>query len=187
MKKEKWTIPDTLTLLRVILTFVVIYFILAGFDIKLIAIFFIVAMLTDFLDGKIARKFHQATEFGRKFDIVADRILMGGVALAIVISLGSAGTFGKFEILQIFLIMSRELISLPFAVMLIISKKNFPNTRFVGKVTTFLQGVSFPIVILSVFYSGFGFSIFLAIITSIVGTISAFIYINDVHNLGMKK
>ena len=76
MKREKWTIPDTLTLARVILTVVIVYLILTGFGVILIASLFVIAMLTDFFDGKIARKFNQETEFGRKFDLVADRILM---------------------------------------------------------------------------------------------------------------
>ena len=187
MKREKWTIPDTLTLARVILTVVIVYLIFTGFGVILIASLFVIAMLTDFFDGKIARKFNQETEFGRKFDIVADRILMTGVALAIILSLGSNEIFGRFEILQVFLIMSREIISLPFATMIVISRKEFPKTRFIGKITTFLQGVSFPIIILSAFYSGFGFSIFLVILTSVVGAISAFICINDSYNIGVKK
>lgn len=187
MKKEKWTIPDTLTLARVILAVGIVYLILAGFNITIIAVFFIIAMLTDFFDGKIARKFHQTTEFGRKFDIVADRFLMISVAIAVVFSLGSQGILERFEIFQIFLIMSREIIAFPFATMVLISKKSFPKTRFIGKVTTFLQGVAFPVIILSAFYSFFEFSIFLASITSVVGAISAFIYIKDVHNLGIKK
>ena len=187
MVKKTWNVPNSLTLARVILTFVIIYLILGDFEILWIASLFIIAMLTDFLDGKIARKFNQETEFGRKFDIIADRILMVGVAGAVIISLGSDGTFGKLEILQVFLIMSREIISLPFATLIVLSGKDFPETKFIGKVTTFLQGVSFPIIIISSFYAGFEFSIFLAIVTSIVGAVSAFIYINDAYSLTIKK
>jgi len=187
MKEKTWNLPNTLTLSRVILTFVIIYFILGDFEILIISILFVVAMLTDFLDGKIARKFNQETEFGRKFDIIADRILMVGVVMAVILSLGYSGTFGKLETLQIFLIMSREIISLPFATMIIFSKKEFPKTRFIGKLVTFLQGVSFPIIILSAFYSGFEFSIFLAILTSIVGSVSAFVYINDSYKFVVEK
>ena len=133
MKREKWTIPDTLTLARVILTVVIVYLILTGFGVILIASLFVIAMLTDFFDGKVARKFNQETEFGRKFDIVADRILMTGVALAIIISLGSNEIFGRFEILQVFLIMSREIISFPFATMIVLSGKEFPKNEIYWK------------------------------------------------------
>src|SRR3989344_8081153 len=87
-KKEEniWNIPNTLTLLRVLITFITIYFIFAGYSVITIVVLFAIGMLTDFFDGQIARKFNQTTEFGRRFDVVADRFLMVSIALAFIIS-----------------------------------------------------------------------------------------------------
>ncbi|MCI8286427.1 MAG: CDP-diacylglycerol--glycerol-3-phosphate 3-phosphatidyltransferase [Lachnospiraceae bacterium] len=42
-----------------------------------------VSFLTDFLDGKIARKFNMVTDFGKILDPVADKLTQGGIALAL--------------------------------------------------------------------------------------------------------
>ena len=182
-----WNIPNTLTFLRVLLTFVTIYLIFSGYDLKLVAAFFIVGMLTDFFDGQIARRFNQKTEFGRKFDMVADRFLMVGVVLGIIIDLILDGSLTRYYVLQIFLIMSREIIGLPIAIVAIASGKMIPHARFVGKLTTCLQGITFPLIILNIQYPIFGFSIYFSLITSIVGLISGFAYITDVILMSEKK
>ena len=42
-----------------------------------------VSFLTDFLDGKIARKFNMVTDFGKILDPVADKLTQGGIAVAL--------------------------------------------------------------------------------------------------------
>ena len=120
-KKDEniWNVPNTLTLMRVLITFITIYFIFAGYGVVTIVVLFVIGMLTDFFDGQIARRFNQTTEFGRRFDVVADRFLMVGVALAFIINYGLAGTLTRYHILQILMITSRELIGLPVAIILL--------------------------------------------------------------------
>ncbi len=180
MKEEKiLNIPNTLTTLRVILAFVIVYLIFAGFEIILIVSIFVFAAFTDFLDGQTARRFKQETEFGRKFDIRADRILWGSTALAFLVAFSIRGLLSQIVILQVFLIMSRELISLPFSFAGARAKKEMPQARRIGKLTTLLQGFALPILMLSVFYSFFEFAIYLSIITGIVGAVSASYFIRD--------
>ena len=180
-KKENiYNIPNLLTILRIIITFIVIYFIFAGFNIIYILVTFIIGALTDFFDGQIARRYHEKTEFGRKADMVADRFLMIGVALAFIIKLSIGGSTNGSYLLQIFLIMSREIISLPFGIVLFMSNKEFPHARMIGKWTTTLQGFAFSMVILSIYYPFWNFAIYLVIPTAIIGAISAGYYIRDV-------
>ena len=184
-KKEEniWNVPNTLTLMRVLITFITIYFIFAGYGVVTIVVLFAIGMLTDFFDGQIARKFNQMTDFGRKFDVVADRFLMVGVALAFIINYGLAGALTRDHILQILMITSRELIGLPVAIILLSSGKGIPRVRWVGKITTTLQGFTFPIVILSITYSIFDFSIYLSFLTSIFGIAAGLTFINDVMRM----
>ena len=71
-------LPNKLTMLRIILTpifMAVLYWGFPGADYVALAIF-IVASLTDLLDGKIARKYHLVTDFGKFADPLADKILV---------------------------------------------------------------------------------------------------------------
>jgi CDP-diacylglycerol--glycerol-3-phosphate 3-phosphatidyltransferase len=86
MEKENiFNIPNALTLIRILITFPLIYLIFTDASILYIALIFIIGMLTDFFDGFIARNFNLKTEFGRKFDMFADRILMIGTAVSFLI------------------------------------------------------------------------------------------------------
>ena len=72
-------LPNKLTVLRVILVpFFVVFLLLskANDSMKWIALaLFIIASLTDLLDGKIARKYQLVTTFGKFMDPLADKIL----------------------------------------------------------------------------------------------------------------
>src|SRR3989344_8593315 len=117
MKKSSWTsqIPNALTISRIILTFVVIYLVFIRASLVKIVIIFAIAAITDFLDGQLARKFKWESEFGRKADMIADRFLWAGTALAFIISYGMEGVLTWREGVQILLLMTREIITLPFA------------------------------------------------------------------------
>lgn len=72
-------LPNKLTVLRAILVPVFVFFLLndAGSFNKWIAlVIFIVASLTDMLDGKIARKNGLVTNFGKFMDPLADKLLV---------------------------------------------------------------------------------------------------------------
>ena len=73
----KW-IPNLLTLSRIILVPIFIYFLFSEFNHgKLIALgVFIMAAITDAYDGKIARKHNIITKFGIFFDPLADKFLI---------------------------------------------------------------------------------------------------------------
>ena len=73
-------LPNKLTIFRVILIPFFVFFLLtnvlgaAGDTLALII--FIVASLTDMLDGKIARKYNLVTNFGKFMDPLADKLLV---------------------------------------------------------------------------------------------------------------
>src|SRR5262245_48924119 len=117
MKKQErlLNIPNALSILRIILTFVVMYMILTDSKISSIIVVFGVAALTDWFDGQIARRFNMKTEFGRKIDMIADRFLWGGTAFMFIAVYGVNGYLTPFQGFQILAIMSREVITLPFA------------------------------------------------------------------------
>ncbi|MFH1656022.1 MAG: CDP-diacylglycerol--glycerol-3-phosphate 3-phosphatidyltransferase [Candidatus Omnitrophota bacterium] len=79
-------LPNKLTILRVILTFVFLIFIFPkGLVYKIIALLiFSIAALTDFYDGYIARRENMVTNFGKIMDPIADKLLILGAFLAFV-------------------------------------------------------------------------------------------------------
>ena len=72
-------LPNKLTILRVILVPVFVVFLMmdiTGYDKWIALSIFIIASLTDLLDGKIARKYNLITNFGKFMDPLADKLLV---------------------------------------------------------------------------------------------------------------
>ena len=81
-------LPNKLTILRTLMIPVFLFFLLtdcAGDYSKWIAVVvFILASLTDFLDGHIARKYNLVTNFGKFMDPLADKLLVCSAMIALV-------------------------------------------------------------------------------------------------------
>ena len=99
-KKDKMNLPNKLTIIRVVLIVPFILLLLGshqgwgwfqtifGKDHVLPEILalatFIIASLTDMLDGKIARKYHLVTNFGKFMDPLADKLLVCAAMIVLV-------------------------------------------------------------------------------------------------------
>jgi cardiolipin synthase (CMP-forming) len=70
-KTEFWTIPNLITLYRLLMVPVILYFAISGRE-NLFAIFLVINLISDILDGYIARKFKMETLIGAKLDSFAD-------------------------------------------------------------------------------------------------------------------
>ena len=66
--------PNKLTLLRILMVPLFIWFLYAGFN-ALAILVFVIASFTDYLDGYLARKHGLVTTFGKLMDPLADKIL----------------------------------------------------------------------------------------------------------------
>lgn len=100
-------LPNKLTLFRVILIPFFVFFLLApyfeGYGNYIAVAIFIIASITDFLDGKIARKYHLVTNFGKFMDPLADKLL---VCSAMICLIG----LGKLASWIVIIIIAREFI-----------------------------------------------------------------------------
>lgn len=99
-------LPNKITMSRIILTLFIIILLLfpfdsAGFstpklfineaiviDLKYIiaGILFMIASLTDFVDGYIARKYNLITDFGKMMDAIADKVLVNAILIILACS-----------------------------------------------------------------------------------------------------
>ncbi|MBO6015723.1 MAG: CDP-alcohol phosphatidyltransferase family protein, partial [Lachnospiraceae bacterium] len=81
-------LPNQLTMFRVILIPFFVYVLLDSNNnewFKWVALgIFIVASLTDLLDGKIARKYNLVTTFGKFMDPLADKLLVCSALIALI-------------------------------------------------------------------------------------------------------
>ena len=79
-------LPNKLTMMRIfIIPLIVILYLLrnaiGSFTFPLMGIFFIIASITDYLDGKLARKLNIVTTFGKFIDPLADKLLVLGTLM----------------------------------------------------------------------------------------------------------
>ena len=84
-------LPNKLTVLRVILVPVFMLFLCVPLGLSdtlvrvIAAVLFALTSLTDMLDGKIARKYNMITDFGKLMDPLADKFLVFGAMLGILV------------------------------------------------------------------------------------------------------
>lgn len=95
----KMNVPNRLTVIRLLLVPVFLVFIL-GFGGEVwgrivAAAVFALASFTDFLDGKIARKYHLVTDFGKFLDPLADKFLVLAALAALSYEAASSGKNSK--------------------------------------------------------------------------------------------
>lgn len=180
-------IPNFLTIIRFILAFVVISLIVSKEHMVLVVAVFAVAAITDFLDGTLARHFKWTSEFGRKADMVADRFLWAGTALAFLFSYVLSSGLDWRHWIPLVLMMTREIVSAPFALIAFFSGNILPKVRFIAKTTTLLQGFALPSLLLSINYPLFFYVSWpLSIAAAVVGFRSAMYYIHDTRVIAKK-
>ena len=95
-------LPNKLTIFRVILVIPFVALMLNGYDLWAVAVF-IIASLTDLLDGKIARKYNLITDFGKFMDPLADKLLVCAAMICLV-------EMGRLPAWMVIVIISREFI-----------------------------------------------------------------------------
>ena len=81
-----FTIPNLITLIRILLTPLFIYFLFVDKSYQIFALItFIVASITDAYDGHIARKYSATSRVGKFLDPLADKILICAAFISLVI------------------------------------------------------------------------------------------------------
>ena len=94
-------LPNKITMARLILSLFIIILLLFPFDAAgitvptlfinesivvdiryfIAGVLFIIASLTDFVDGYLARKYNQVTDFGKMIDAIADKVLVNSILI----------------------------------------------------------------------------------------------------------
>jgi CDP-diacylglycerol--glycerol-3-phosphate 3-phosphatidyltransferase len=132
-----WTIPNIITIIRVLLipVFVIVYFLDWKWAHQAGAFIFWFAAITDWFDGYLARKLNQTSAFGAFLDPVADKLI---VATALLLITQSYDTV--WITIPAILLMSREIyISALREWMGQQGKQDLVKVSFAGKAKTMAQ------------------------------------------------
>lgn len=154
-------LPNKLSILRIVMVplFVVMYFLAFTWSPYVALAIFILAALTDMLDGYIARKYNLVTDLGKLLDPIADKILVCAALFCIAVTnplrLGIGGTAVSvgssasllsghvFLAVSGTLVLSRELL-IDAVRQVAASKGKVVQANIYGKIKTVLLDVSIP-------------------------------------------
>lgn len=143
-KKELFTIPNLLSLFRLLLipVYVIIY-LNASQDREyfLAASILAVSCLTDMIDGQIARRFNMVSNFGKLLDPLADK--MTQLTLTICLSIKYPALRG---VLILFVI--KEIFQVCMTYIMYRQGKVLPGSLFAGKICTTVLFVSLILLVL---------------------------------------
>ena len=131
-------LPTKLTVIRICLipVFVVLFFVQFPYHAFVATGVFILACLTDFLDGYLARKRNEVTDLGKFLDPIADKMLVACALIAIITLFDGLWQMGVAVCAMI--ILSRELMVSGFRIVAA-SKNVVLAADIFGKIKTVLQ------------------------------------------------
>ena len=136
-------LPNRLTILRVALipAFVALCMIETELTQVLAALTFILASVTDWMDGWYARKYSQETDFGKLMDPMADKLLVMAALIALVAQ-------GRAPWLAAMVILAREFVISGIRLVATAQGRVIAADKL-GKYKTALQMLAIPMLILS--------------------------------------
>ena len=182
MSKYFIFIPNLLSIIRIGLVYPILNNIyLSNFELSII--FFIIAAITDALDGFLARKMNWQTYLGTLLDPVADKLLLSGTIFILWLN-----QLIPFYIFVIFI--SRDVaILLGAAIQMTLNESDTPLPNLLGKLTTSLQVIYIATIFLkeifNIKFSLYVLDIFIIFITLLSLVVYAYNWFKDIkvfHN-----
>ena len=146
-KEKFWNIPNALSLYRILVFPLILYWIFTGKE-TLVSVFIAISLITDLLDGMIARVFNMKTEIGARLDSWADTGTFICAFLAIYLF--------KWEEVRPYwpmLLIFFGVWLLSYAVVFIKFRGLIGLHTYLFKITGYLQGAFIMILFVSGFYS----------------------------------
>lgn len=131
------TVPNLLSVIRIILVPFFAYFYMNG-KVAVAVVILVLSGLSDFFDGKIARKFNQISELGKLLDPVADKITQITLALLLYLSFAKAADEMLKAFSWVFLIfIGKEAFMVIFSVFMLLLNLRPCAAEIFGKLSTF--------------------------------------------------
>lgn len=128
-KHKILTIPNLLSLFRLLLIPVLLWLYVVRQDYLWAAGVLVLSAATDIIDGIIARKFHMVSDFGKAFDPVADKLTQLAMLICLV-------TRFRWMLLPLILLVVKESVSLVVGLLVIRRTGTVPAAVWHGKAAT---------------------------------------------------
>ena len=179
-------LPNKLTVLRMIIVPIIVilyllpytsldvnYFVIHIFGSSIdfihltVAILFILASITDFIDGKIARSKNLVTTFGKFMDPIADKLLVNSLLILLAFD-------GSIPVLCTLLMIARDLI-VDAIRLLAAQNQNVLAASQLGKAKTMTQMLGIGCVLLCNFpfaWTGLSVDVWLVVLATVISVIS---------------
>ena len=139
----KMNLPNKITMVRIFLIPVLMFFYMASFIPcgKIIALaLFIIASVTDFLDGYIARKYNLVTDFGKFADTISDKMLTFSALFMFMVD----GTLpAPYGVIFATICLARDLVVLGLK-SLVSAKGTVVGSVKIGKIKFFVSLLAYP-------------------------------------------
>jgi CDP-diacylglycerol--glycerol-3-phosphate 3-phosphatidyltransferase len=119
----------------------VFYLTIIPYNYLISAVIFVLAALTDFLDGHIARKYNLVTNLGKFLDPIADKVLVSTALIIMLLPFGNTVILPFYAGIAVAIIIARELIVSGFRI-IAASKGMVLAADKLGKIKTFIQDVA---------------------------------------------
>lgn len=142
-------LPNKLTILRLFMIpiFVVVFYLnVLPYNYALSAVIFVLAALTDFLDGQIARKKNLVTDLGKFLDPIADKVLVSTALIIMLVPAKGEVILPFYAGVAVAIILARELIVSGFRI-IAASKGKVLAADKLGKIKTFLQDIAIVVLL----------------------------------------
>ncbi len=136
-KEQLFNIPNSISLLRIILTFAFIIMVIGNKNLEAFIIF-LIAGATDLLDGMAARFMKQKTKIGTFLDPAADKLLL--FSSYIVLSLPNNQILNSIPLWLTIPVIARDIV-IAISAAILFKFKNYKDFHpsFLGKTSTFIQ------------------------------------------------
>jgi CDP-diacylglycerol--glycerol-3-phosphate 3-phosphatidyltransferase len=130
-----WTGANVLSMVRLVLVFPVVYLILIDGSLLWILGLVLLAIATDYFDGRVARWSHTVSEWGKVLDPLADKLAGGLVVLALVIR-------GALPVWLVVAILARDLLIFGGGIIITRRTGSVPASVWSGKIAVTVTSVT---------------------------------------------
>jgi CDP-diacylglycerol--glycerol-3-phosphate 3-phosphatidyltransferase len=130
-----WTIPNLLSLLRLVFLVPILLYMAEGRRFAAL-VFIALGATTDFIDGWVARRFHQTSDLGRMMDPLIDKINILSAGLLMVLS-----PLYHFPLWYFVFLVVRELSVLAFGLWVVRKNGIVLEANRAGKNSSFFTGL----------------------------------------------